>query len=358
MLQVGQLGQTGSVVGQTHFRPVTSLLHKEIKSGSVIPEGKAAKKETSTILERFLAEEQLRGRRPQGIKDLRSRVRSFLDYAENRELDLSCLSLSDAYAYQGYQAARGNARSDEHGQRLSRRTVLSYVVAAHAFCAYLVRTGAALDNPFTHIRRVRPERRLPKDVLKETEVGQLLSALESWNSSVNLKAASRRYLVHVVAELAYATGLRVAELAQLTVEDIDFERAYVYVRDGKKGSKRIAFMNDYARDVLEWYTLRLRPLLANGQRGANAHRLFLSSHDRLGHVLNEELALVAATQSLPATTMHGFRHAVGYHLLRAGCGIRHIQAILGHKAIKDTEIYTKVDVEGVCSTLERFHPRA
>jgi site-specific recombinase XerD len=110
--------------------------------------------------------------------------------------------------------------------------------------------------------------------------------------------------------------------------------------------------------VLELYCTDLRPLLCNGQHQANADRLFLSGFDRLGHVQNDALAAAVGRVGGQRLTTHGFRHALGYHLLRAGCNLRHIQAILGHASIKDTELYTKVDVETVRATLDTCHPRA
>jgi integrase/recombinase XerC len=54
---------------------------------------------------------------------------------------------------------------------------------------------------------------------------------------------------------------------------------------------------------------------------------------------------------------HGFRHALGYHLLRAGCNIRHIQSILGHRQLRNTEIYTKVENEDLKHVVDACHPR-
>ena len=54
---------------------------------------------------------------------------------------------------------------------------------------------------------------------------------------------------------------------------------------------------------------------------------------------------------------HNFRHAVGYHLLKNGCDIRHIQSILGHKKLSSTQIYTKVDKEDLRSVIDKYHPR-
>jgi site-specific recombinase XerD len=79
--------------------------------------------------------------------------------------------------------------------------------------------------------------------------------------------------------------------------------------------------------------------------------------DELKATVNEELSRACTTVSVPVFTSHALRHALGYHLLRSGCPLRYIQAILGHKRIKDTETYTKVDASDVQRVFEACHPR-
>jgi site-specific recombinase XerD len=200
-------------------------------------------------------------------------------------------------------------------------------------------------------------KKLPSGILHEAQMASLLTALHEWDIEGNLKDSSRRYLLHVAAELQYASGLRIAEVAALTPSDIDVERALVYVHGGKQGSERVGFLTDYAADVLDLYLRVMRPLLANGQKRAHADRLFFTDYDRFSHLMNEELVQACARCGVPKITSHGFRHALGYHLLRGGCPLRYIQAILGHKNIANTEIYTKVDVADVKAVFDACHPR-
>ena len=131
-------------------------------------------------------------------------------------------------------------------------------------------------------------------------------------SGTDLRDLRRRYLVHVIAELQYASGLRIAEVAALEASDLDLDRAIVQVRDGKKGSQRFGFLNDYAAEVLELYVSVARPLCATEyQRSADSERLFFLDFDRLGHVVNGELKTACARAGVPRITSHGFRHALG-----------------------------------------------
>lgn len=301
----------------------------------------------------FLAEEEARGRRSRGIASLRHRVPWFLRFMEDREKLATEATVADAYAYQGCLVERRT----QAGSVFSSRSVQSYVAAACSFCDWLCRSGQALDNPFASIRRVRNPETVPAGVLTEREMARLLDELGRWDAYANLKDKRRRYLVHVIAELQYASGLRIAEVAALKEGDLDLDRALVQVRDGKKGSQRFGFLNDYAAQVLELYVARARSLCATEYQGSDSGRLFFLDFDRLGHVVNGELKIACARAGVPRITSHGFRHALGYHLLHSGTNLRHIQAILGHKMLKDTEAYTKIDVQDVKEVFDACHPR-
>jgi integrase/recombinase XerD len=309
--------------------------------------------EHEALLIAFFAEEAALGRRMAGITGLKSRTPRFLRFLEERGTRAQDVTLADAYAYQG--AFVEGAKAD--GNAYNTSSILAYVDAAHALCTYLVRSGIIVDNPFKNMRRLRAKKRIPTGILNEKDMARLLASLAAWNDVKNLKDANRRYLVHVVSELQYASGLRSAEVAALTNEDVDVDRALIHVRDGKKGSKRIGFLTDYAACVLERYMTMARPLLMNRQKIAQPDRLFFMGGDRFNHVMNEELSRVCREQGLSGITSHGFRHALGYHLLRSGCPLRYIQAILGHKRIHTTEIYTKVDIEDVKQVFDACHPR-
>ena len=144
---------------------------------------------------------------------------------EDRGKRVSETSIQDAYAYQGSLIDSTTSA----GTPYEATTVLSYLIAAHAFCAFLARTDVLLDNPFAHIRRVRMPKKLPSGILRESQMASLLGALHDWDLSGNLKDSSRRYLLHVASELQYASGLRIAEVAALTPADVEPERALVYV---------------------------------------------------------------------------------------------------------------------------------
>jgi site-specific recombinase XerD len=243
------------------------------------------------------------------------------------------------------------------GRPYSAQTVVCYFSAARAFYAYLKGRGVLVTNPFAEVRRPRVEKRLPRGILKEAEMKVLLEGLMRFDDIPHLKAALAAYRLHVVAELMYATGLRVSEVASLRVSDIDFPRSTITVRVAKGGWPRVAFLGEFAREVLRLYIECVRVVAATECHRKNEGLLFGTRWSAFGRAVNSGLAEACASLGLPAMRSHGFRHAVGFHLLRAGCNIRHIQSILGHRRLRNTEVYTRVDKEDLKQVVDACHPR-
>ncbi|MCP4101676.1 MAG: tyrosine-type recombinase/integrase [Lentisphaerae bacterium] len=300
----------------------------------------------------FLEEEKIKGRREQGLIGLKFRVPKFFIFLDESDLCLTTVGTSGALDYQLWLIETG--RKD--GGSYSMRTVSSYLMAVTAFYEYLKVSGLVLGNPFKEIRKVRSEKKLPSTILKENQMSALLDELEDFTSEKGLKRVIRKYRLHIICELLYSTGLRVSEAAALKVNDIDLVRGTVSVKEGKGGFSRTTILNDYCRIILTIFINEIRPLILTSWHDENL--LFgTGSWDRFGKVVNEGLKEYSEKIKIPSIRSHGFRHAVGYHLLKEGCPIRSIQEILGHRSLKNTEIYTKVDKEDLKGVLDRFHPR-
>ena len=307
------------------------------------------------LLEGFFEEEKLKGKSPYSLLSLRSRVRKLFRYLDESSLTIDSVRYKEASGYQGWLIETGK----KDGNRFSPKTILGYMGTASGFYDYLKLRGIVVSNPFKRIKRIRIEKKVPGKLLKEKEMEILLNELSEFDTPLGrqgkFKEKMAKYRTHLIAELQYSTGLRIGEAALLKVEDIDFDKGIVHVRRGKGGKPRIAFLNDYAKEVLRLYTDKVRKLLLTEQNDSSL--LFGVNWRNLGSSVNDVLADTCKKTKLTRITSHGFRHAVGYHLLKNGCGIRHIQAILGHDCIKSTEIYTKVDKEDLRNILDVFHPR-
>jgi len=313
--------------------------------------GKNNRKE-KTVYDYF--EEYLQNRKRTGYRDIRKQkiaIKNLILYLEQMSLSINELHYKQAIDYKLHLIEK----KKKDGTPYSTSGVNTYLKGALSFCSFLKKKSVILTNPFKETKLLREENKLPRSILKEAEMDTFLFHLACYEEQSGLLNKIRRYRTHVIAELMYATGMRIAEVAQLKKEDIDFTNSVVTIREGKGGSSRQAFLNDYAKEVLYLYVTEMKELTDYpvNRKGY----LFGMTIGSLTHILNRELKQVGKKMGFTRITSHMFRHAFGYHLLRAGCNIRHIQHLMGHKKIKNTEVYTKVEKEDLLRILETYHPR-
>ncbi len=309
--------------------------------------------ENNKLFSEYLKELEITGHSEQALTGLRNRVPKLLVFLQETALSVEEMDASSAQDFQAWLVSTG--RKD--GKSFQSTTIRAYLGAAANFYDYLKRKGLITTNPFREIRKIRSEKKLPCNLLKEKQMSLFLEELSRFDQEKALKRRVTCYKMHVIAELMYSTGLRVSEVAALKPEDIDLDRGVVTVQQGKGGASRIAYLNEYALQVVRLYLKRMRPLVFTEWNERNGELLFGVRWSFFSKIVNKNLQETAASLGLGSFTSHGFRHAVGYHLLRAGCPIRYIQQILGHKHIKNTEIYTKVDREDLREVLDTYHPR-
>lgn len=294
-----------------------------------------------------------RGHRERAIIGLKIRASVIFEYMKEKGfIDFYQIKIKEAQDYQGFIRKRG-----VRCKKYSNRTIKSYVCAATSFYKYLKNKKLVYNNPFIDIHRLRGEFTLPKTILKEKEMGRLLDELCCFNIPKNLSDKKMCYRLHVISELMYSTGLRIDEVSLLKVADIDLGRGLVRVNEGKGGHTRTAILNEYVKQILDIYIRETRELVFTQRNKKKLSYLFGSGYGSLGKILNKRLKKAGETLKLPYFRSHGFRHSLGTHLLRAGCDIRYVQAILGHKSLRNTEIYTRVEKDDLKEVLDRYHPR-
>ena len=241
-----------------------------------------------------------------------------------------------------------------NGESLSPVTVNHILGAVKAFYDYLSERGLCDSNPFSEIRRLKEDGKVIENVLSERDLFRLLEKLSDFEGESGPERV-RRYKCHIASEVLYSTGLRVGELSRLKQEDVDLDAGTVFVREGKGGKSREAFLNEYAKGVLKLYIQKTRGLVLT--KGHRTGSLFGCERDALLSMLNGQLLKECRALGIKKITSHGFRHSLGFHLLRSGCDIRFIQGLLGHERLKNTEIYTKVEKEDLSRVLAAYHPR-
>lgn len=227
------------------------------------------------------------------------------------------------------------------------RTTARLLSSLRRFYRYLVREGRLCGDPTVRIDTPRIGRPLPGS-LSEEEVETLLGA-PVVGEALGLRDRA-------MLELLYACGLRVSELVNLTMEQIDLTQGVVRLM-GKGSKERLVPLGEEAADWLQRYIAQGRPELA---AGAGARELFIT---RRGKAMTRQafwyrLRHYAVTSGIDkALSPHTLRHAFATHLLNHGADLRVVQMLLGHSDLSTTQIYTHVARERLKELHARHHPR-
>lgn len=251
---------------------------------------------------------------------------------------------ADIRSYLAALEARGMARS----------TAARKLSAIRQFHRFLHGEGIVSDNPATTIDHPRAARPLPR-VVTTAEVEKLIEVARSRIAAARGKGVFKAWRMLCLLELLYATGLRVSELVELTVQAAMTEAEFILVR-GKAGRERLVPVSQAARGILDHYSKMLPPATGGGTRW-----LFPSS-GRSGHLTRQhfavELKTLAAEAGLDVSRIspHVLRHGFASHLLAGGADLRAVQQMLGHADISTTQIYTHVQSERLREVVERHHP--
>lgn len=219
------------------------------------------------------------------------------------------------------------------------------ITSINNFYIYLVKDKRIDINPCENIDRPKMKKRLP-DVLTVNEVDKLLDIPLHTKEDYRDKA---------ILEVLYATGIRISELTNLKMQDVDFANKVVRVF-GKGSKERIVPINKYALKYLGMY-LDIRGSFLKGKL---TDYIFLNSK---GEAISREsfgleLNKIVKKQGLnKRVTPHMLRHSFATHMLNQGADLRSIQELLGHSDISTTTIYTHVSNEKVKNDYLKYHTR-
>ncbi|GAA5495083.1 tyrosine recombinase XerC [Rubritalea halochordaticola] len=232
-------------------------------------------------------------------------------------------------------------------QDMARSTIRLHFSALRSFYKFLVHRHGLAKSPLTDVQLPKLERKLPV-VLNQKQVIELLEA--PLNAPLPKQAPPWLPLRDAaILELFYSTGMRLAELAALNVEDIGDEVIRVV---GKGSKERIVPVGSYALAAVQKY---------RSAAGHHAGPLFISklkkrlSTKSIGELLKKYLA----DTSIPFhVTPHKLRHSFATHLLDNGADLRSVQELLGHSSLSTTQIYTHVSKQRLRESYDKAHPRA
>ncbi len=245
----------------------------------------------------------------------------------------------------------GNYVVTLHERGYSATTVARKVASIKSFFGYLAEEGQVSDDPTEQLASPRIGRSLPK-FLSVEEVHRLLEEPGRVPTPDGVRDAA-------MLELLYASGLRVSEMMNLNLRDVNIAEGYVRCL-GKGSKERVVPLHRKAVTAVRTYVQQARPkLLQPGQEGEAA--MFLNHRgERLTRqgfwLILKGYARKAGITS--AITPHTLRHSFATHLLAGGASLRNVQELLGHASIATTQVYTHLTTDRIRQEYERAHPRA
>ncbi len=233
--------------------------------------------------------------------------------------------------------------ANRHRNGISSKSLQRELSAIRSFYNYLLKKHIISSNPANHIRAPKQERKLPKVL----DVDQVFGILETIPDSL----LEIRDLA--MFELFYSSGLRLSELANLNIKDIDFTDHSLRVRYGKGGKQRELPIGSKAiAAIKKWLTYRPE---------TTDEALFTSTKgQRLGQrSIQLRLDRWCKKIGLPEHVHpHMLRHSFASHLLESSQDIRAVQELLGHSNLSTTQIYTHLDFQHLADVYDKAHPRA
>jgi integrase/recombinase XerC len=235
-------------------------------------------------------------------------------------------------------------------QNFAKSTVARKLACLRSFFKFLCRQGYLSNNPVLTIATPKREKRLPQFFYPD-EVNAFLTLADS---GTKLGIRDRAIL-----EIFYSSGLRLSELVNLQLRDLDLSRGYLRVF-GKGAKERLAPLGEPAKRALRQYLQNSRPVLLRKNDQPEEHvflnyrgtRLSGRSVERLFDKYLNQLALNRKVSP------HALRHTFATHLLENGADLRVVQELLGHVDISTTQIYTHLTKERIRSVYLKNHPRA
>lgn len=227
------------------------------------------------------------------------------------------------------------------------KTISHNISTLRSFYKFLLIEKKVNKNPMEYIELPKTKKSLPKTLSIE-EIDKLLD--------IKLKDAFS-YRNKAMLELMYSSGLRVSELVNVNIHDIDTSNCLIRIM-GKGSKERIVPLGDYAIKYIELYLREYREKLV--KRELNDY-LFLNNH---GKKMTRQgffkiLKQLAKEKGIKTEfSPHTLRHSFATHLLNGGADLRSIQEMLGHSDISTTQIYTHVSKEKLKENYNNFHPHA
>lgn len=261
----------------------------------------------------------------------------YQNYLEENGINYAKVSKEDIKAYLNYLKQIGKKPS----------TISRNLASIRSFYQFSIRNKKIKNDPTEDVQSPKIEKRVPS-VLTAQEVELLLEQPKD----VDLKGTRDKAML----EFAYATGMRVTEIINLNIEDVNLDGEYVICRVGSK--QRNIPLGSLSLKALKEYIDEARPILIRNEKekalfvNVNGQRLTRQGFWKIVKYYKEQAHI---TKDI---TPHVLRHSFATHLLQNGADLKAIQTMLGHSDISSTQVYMQFQDPGLKDIYQKAHPRA
>ncbi len=261
-------------------------------------------------------------------------IMEYLEYLERECLNVYDVKYSDIRFLLDYY----------HSINLKSTSIRRKISSIKGFYKYLARMNKVTDNPFSYVNLPKKEKKLPQ-FLNYNEMMEIFDTIDT----SNLLGLRNR----LIMEMLYATGIRVSELVNIKINDIDINNHSIVVT-GKGDKTRIVFFNNVTEKILSKY-------LTLSKENRKTDYLILNQHGKkittrgISMIMKK---IIKETSIIKNVHPHILRHTFATHLLNNGCDLLTVQELLGHASISTTGIYTHVTTEHIKDVYYHTHPRS
>ena len=266
------------------------------------------------------------------VKAYEADISSFFQWLDNEDLKYKNLQEDHINQYISFLFQR-KMRSSSVNRKIS---------SIKSFYIFLVKRNFLKNSPLNDLVTPKQEKYLPES-MSEAEVDKLLNSPDVANKIENRDKA--------MIEMLYATGMRISELVNLKITDVDMKRCVVKVF-GKGSKERLVPFGETALDSLKSYL--------NNREQSSSKEIFLSNRGKkmTRVAFWQRVKVYLIRENLKnSISPHTLRHAFATHLINRGADLRSVQLLLGHSDLSTTQIYTHIAKQRLSDVLKKHHPR-
>lgn len=266
------------------------------------------------------------------VKAYEADISSFFQWLDNEDLKYKNLQEDHINQYISFLFQR-KMRSSSVNRKIS---------SIKSFYIFLVKRNFLKNSPLNDLVTPKQEKYLPES-MSEAEVDKLLNSPDVSNKIENRDKA--------MIEMLYATGMRISELVNLKITDVDMKRCVVKVF-GKGSKERLVPFGETALESLKSYL--------NDREQSSSKEIFLSNRGKkmTRVAFWQRVKIYLIRENLKnSISPHTLRHAFATHLLNRGADLRSVQLLLGHSDLSTTQIYTHIAKQRLSDVLKKHHPR-